>query len=221
VNDSASVEDLAALHAAVLRSHEQSVRMEPTPRSLRVARRLKRLHLSWLAVPWALVDIARLFLPAFRGRGFPADEEQAVRLYRRLSGKDPHVARAEVWRIGMQLRELDERLRDPDEERPGAPRGADPGELDAAVAALIRYYLAGRRTDDKLLAQVEAAWAEHEELFEQLVERAGDRKRVGRGRRDATVEERAQAAADRYRAAWRRWFDGQARQGAAGGSGDR
>jgi hypothetical protein len=110
-DDGASAEELAALQAAVLRSHDQFVRMEPTPRSLRVARRLKRLHLSWLAVPWALVDIARLFMPAFRGRGFPADEEQAVRLYRRLSGKDPHVARAEIWRIGIQLGELDERLR--------------------------------------------------------------------------------------------------------------
>ena len=148
--------------------------MEPTRRSLRVARRLNRLHLWWLVVPWALVDVARLLLPALLGRGRPVDEEQAVRLYRRLSGKDPHVARAEIWRIGMQLRELDERLRDPDEERPGAPRGADPGELDAAAAVLIGFYLAGRRTDDALLAQVEDAWAEHEELFQQLVERASD-----------------------------------------------
>jgi hypothetical protein len=218
-DDGASAEELAALQAAVLRSHDQFVRMEPTPRSLRVARRLKRLHLSWLAVPWALVDIARLFMPAFRGRGFPADEEQAVRLYRRLSGKDPHVARAEIWRIGIQLGELDERLRDGDDKRPGAPPGADPDELAVAVGALLGYYLAGRRTDDQLLAQVEVAWGESEALTEQLVERSRDRKRVGRGRADPMVEEHVQAAADRYRAAWRRWFDEHSRQDAAGGSG--
>jgi hypothetical protein len=158
VHDSASAEDLAALCAAVLRSHDQLVRMEPKPRSLRVARRLNRLHLSWLLIPWFLVVAGRLFLPAFRG-GFPAGEQQAARLYRRLSGKDPHVARAEVSRIGMQRGVLDERLRDLDQERPGAPRGADPVELDAAAGALIGYYLAGRRTDDELLAQVDAAWS--------------------------------------------------------------
>jgi hypothetical protein len=171
-DDSASAEDPAALHAAVLRSHDQLVRMEPKPRSLRVARRLNRLHLSWLLIPWYLVVAARLFLPAFRG-GFPAGEQQAARLYRRLSGKDPHVTRAEVSRTGMQLGVLDERLRDLDQERPGAPRGADPGEVDAAAGALLGYYLAGRRTDDELLAQVEAAWGGYEELFEQQVERAG------------------------------------------------
>jgi hypothetical protein len=45
-DDGASAEDLAALHAAVLRSHDQFVRMEPKLRRPRVDRRLKRLHLS-------------------------------------------------------------------------------------------------------------------------------------------------------------------------------
>jgi hypothetical protein len=219
-DDRVSAEEVAALRAAVLRHHDQFLRMEPKPRSLRVARRLNRLHLSWLLIPWYLVIAARFFLPAFRG-GFPAGEEQAVRLYRRLSGNDPHVARAEVSRIGMQLGVLDERLRDLDEQRPGAPGGADPAELEVAAGALLGYYLAKRRTDDELLAQVVAAWGEYEELFEQLVERARDRKHVGRDRADPTVEERVQAAADRYRAAWRRWFEGRARQGASAGSGDR
>jgi hypothetical protein len=67
-----------------------------------------------------------MFLSGLR-RGFPIGDEQAVGLYRRLSGKDPQMARAEVMRIVMQLGELDERLRGPlDDERPGAPRGADP-----------------------------------------------------------------------------------------------
>jgi hypothetical protein len=121
----------------------------------------------------------------------------------------------------MQLGVLDERLRDLDEERPGAPRGADPAEVDAAAEALLGYYLAGRRTDDELLAQFEAAWGEYEELFEQQVERARDRKRLGSGRPDPMVEERVHAAADRYRVAWRRWLDRRAERGSTIGPGAR
>jgi hypothetical protein len=219
-DDEGSAEDLAALRAAVLRDHDQSVRMVPTQRSLRVDRRLKRLHLSWLLIPWGLVLAARFFLPG-SWRRLVADQEQAVRLYRRLSGKDPHVARAEVMRIGMQLKELDEQLRDPYEQRPGAPRGADPGELEAATGELVGFYLAGRRTDDELLAKVEVAWAEYEELTEQQFEHAMGGKRLGRGRAEPAVDERVQAAADRYRVAWRRWLDRQAERGAAAGPGAR
>jgi hypothetical protein len=219
-DDSASAEEVAALRAAVLRDHGQLLRMGPTPRSLHVGRRLKRLHLSWLLVPWYLVVAARFFLLPGSWRRLAADQEQAVRLYRRRSGKDPQVARAEVWRIGQQLGALDERLR-LDEERPGAPRGADPGELKAAAGALLGYYLAGRRTDDELLGEVEAAWAEYEELTEQELERAMDRKRVGRRRAGLMVDERVQAAADRYRAAWRRWFDQRVERGSATGPGAR
>jgi hypothetical protein len=205
-----SPEDLAALRGAVLRSHDEFLRMEPKPQSVRMHLRLKRLHLSWLAVPWIVVDIARMFLPALWGR-FPVSDERAVSLYRRLSGKDPQVARAEVWRIGGQLHELDERLRDPYEQRPAAPRGADPAELEAALDALLGYYLAGRRTDDELLAEVEAAWAESEELTQQQLEHAMERGAFRRRRRERTVDEQVEeqlhAAADRYRVAWRRWLD--------------
>lgn len=204
-DDGASAEERAALRAAVLRDHDQLVRMGPTPRSLRVIRRLKRLRLSWLLIPWYLVLAAGFFL-AGSWRRLAADEAQTVRLYRRLSGKDPGVARAEVWRISGQLGALDERLRDLDEARPGAPRGADLTELEAAAGALVGYYLAGRRTDDALLGEVEAAWAEYEELMDQQVERAMQR-RLSRRRPAPMVEERVQAATDRYRAAWRRWFD--------------
>lgn len=158
-DDSASVQDLAALHAAVLRHHDEFLRMMPKPRRLRMARRPKRLHLSWLLIPWYLVVAARFFLPAFRG-GLVDGEQRAARLYRRLSGKDPQVARAEVMRIGMQLRMLDKRFHEHDE-RPGTPLGADPGELEMATEALVGFYLAGRRTDDELLAQVEVPWAEY------------------------------------------------------------
>jgi len=217
---SASAEELTALRAAVLCSHDQFMRILPGHRSVRVWDGLQRLHLSWLVIPWIVVDAGRMFLSGLR-RGFPIGDEQAVGLYRRLSGKDPQMARAEVMRI-MQLGELDERLRGPlDDERPGAPRGADPDELEAAAGALIGYYLAGRRTDDELLAEVEAAWAEYEELSEQQLKRATDRNRFGRGRPDPMVEERVQAAADRYRAAWRRWFDRRAERGSTIGPGAR
>lgn len=204
-------EDLAALRDGVLRSHDQCRSMEPTPRSMRMHHRLRRFHLSWLAAPWIVVDIARLFLPAVRGRPVLPWDQEAVRLYRRLSGKDPEVARAEVVRIGGQLRELDERLRDPYGERSAAPRGADPGELQAALDALLGYYLAGRRTDDKLLARVEAAWTDYEELTEQLLEGVTERGLSRRGRRERRVDEQLgeelHAAADRYRVAWRQWLD--------------
>jgi hypothetical protein len=221
VHDSASAEEFAALRAAVLRDHDQFVRMGPKRRSLRVARRLRQLHLSWLLIPWYLLVAARLFFLPGAWRRLAADEEQAVRRYRRLSGKDPRVARAEIGRIVLQLGALDERLRDLDETRPGAPGGADPGELEAAAGALLGYYLGGRRTDDALLGEVEVAWAEYEELTEQQLERAMDRRRVGRRRAGPMVDERVQAAADRYRAAWRRWFDRRVERGSATGPGAR
>ena len=217
-DDTASAEELAALRDAVLRSHDQSLRLEPTPRGLRVARRLQRLHLSWLAAPWAVVHVVRLFLPAFRGGGFDAGEEQAVRLYRRLGGKDPQVSWAEMSRLGMQLRELDDRLGDLDEEERWAVRGASPDELEIALGALLGYYLAGRQTDDELLGQVVVAWDEYEDLFEQLVDRARQRRRPDRHPADPSVEERVRAAADRYRGGWRRWFDRRAERGPATGA---
>jgi hypothetical protein len=129
------------------------------------------------------------------------------------------VARAEVGRIGNQLGQLDERLGDLDEQWPGTSRGADPAELEAAAAALVGYYLAGRGSDDELLGEVEAAWGEYEELIEQQLERAEQRGR-GRFRRlvDSTRDDqvRTAAAADRYRAAWRRWFDRRAERGGDG-----
>jgi hypothetical protein len=86
--NAASAQDLAALRAAVLRCHEHFMRMEPPIPSLLMVRRLKRLHLSWLMIPWFVVLVVRSFLPRHWRESF-ADEEQAVRLYRRLSGKDP------------------------------------------------------------------------------------------------------------------------------------
>jgi len=114
-----------------------------------------------------------------------------------------------VWRIVHQLTPLDERVRRLGGDRPGAPRGADPEELAAAAAALVGYYLAGRRTDDELLGEVEAAWAEHEDLAEQQRQRAVERRPPGRRRAEPTGDHREQAATDRYLVAWRRWLDRQ------------
>jgi hypothetical protein len=130
------------------------------------------------------------------------------------------VAQAEVHRMVQQLGWLDERHRWlDDEERPGVPGGADQAELEAAVAALLGYYLAGRRTDDELLAQVQDAWDEYEGLGHEQVQRARER-RVRHRRPDPDVELRARAALGRYLVAWRRWLDSRAPLGAAGSPGD-
>jgi hypothetical protein len=55
---------------------------------------------------------------ATRGGCFAA-HQQAVRLYRQLSGEEPYLARAEVWQIIEQLGMLDERVRRLDGDRPG------------------------------------------------------------------------------------------------------
>jgi hypothetical protein len=212
-DERASAKDLAALQAAVLRSHDEFLRpVWDRRRSLGVLGRLQRLHLSWLAAPWMLVDAARMIMFGHPRRMF-AGHQQTVRLYRQLSGEEPYLARAEVWRIIEQLGMLDERVHRLDSDRPGAPRGADRAELEAAATALIGYYLAGRRTDDQLLRGVQAAWAECEELHEQQLQRELERRRRERRRGLADAERRVQAATDRYLVAWRRWFDQRAQQG--------
>jgi hypothetical protein len=210
----ASAEELAALGDAVLSCLDDLLRPVHR-RSLRVRRRLRRWRLSWLVAPWILIGLARAVLFGDQPAVF-ASHERAVGLYRRFSGKDPQVARAEVWRIVYQLTPLDERVRRLDGDRPGAPRGADREELAAAAVALVGYYLAGRRTDDELLGEAEAAWADHEDLAEQWRQRA-----VGGGtparRAEPTIDRREQVVTDRYLVAWRRWFDREAQQGAAVG----
>src|SRR5262245_62596631 len=103
-----------------------------------------------------LVDVVRAVASGRQPDAFIA-HEGAVRLYRELSGKDPGVAEAEVWRMTHQLGSLDERVLVLEEDWPGRPAGADRVELEAAAGALAGYYLGGRRTDDGLLQQVEAA----------------------------------------------------------------
>ena len=132
----ASAEDIAALRGAVLGCLDGFFGPLPSRRSQRLRRRLRRLHLSWLLAPWFLVEMFRMFLPG-HWRRFHHGQVRAVGLYRQLSGKDPHVAEAEVWRMVEQLGWLDERHGWPDEGRPGVPRSADRAELEAAAGALV------------------------------------------------------------------------------------
>jgi hypothetical protein len=208
--------ELTALGDAVLGLHDELSRPLVDSRSVRLARRLHRWHLSWLATPWYLVLAARVFLLG-GPLGVTASEDRAVALYRQRSGKDPLTARVEVGRLVMQLGPLDDPVDWAGHDRLGLPR-VDRTELEAAADALIAYYLAGRVTDDELLGEVLAVWAEWEELHEQAVQRAAERG-VLRGRRAArALEGDEQAVRQRYLGAWRRWLD---RHGTSTGSGGR
>jgi hypothetical protein len=214
--------EAAALRDAVLLCHEELVRPAIDRRGGRLWRWLDRLHLSWLTAPWMLVDVVRT-VGWGRQPAFFAAHHGAVRLYRELSGKDPGVADAEVWRMTHQLGSLDGRLRDFEADRPSRPPGADRDELEAAAGALAGYHLRGRRTDDDLLEQVEAAWAEVEELETQRDDEAakGVFRRGRRARRQPgnDQDEREEQAVDRYVVAWRRWLERQAQQGSPAGRG--
>jgi hypothetical protein len=89
-----------------------------------------------------------------------------------------------------------------------------------AVEALLGYYLADRRTDDGLLGEVLALWAEHEELTEQAAQRALERGvvRGGGGARAGARQDRT--VLERYLLAWRRWLDQQAQRAPVSDPGD-
>jgi hypothetical protein len=67
-------------------------------------------------------------------------------------------------------------------------------DLVALRTALLGYYLAGRRTDDELLGEVQAAWAEYEALTCGQAQRALE-EGARRGRPEPGHEERVQAGA--------------------------
>jgi hypothetical protein len=186
--------DLAAVLTALLEVHEEFLGPPLSRRTERMLRRMQRAHLTWLLAPWFLVKLVQSFRFGHM-RASMAEQARAERLYGQLSGKDPYVARAEVQRMLEQLSSLDARERWPDdEERPGAPGGADPAELPAAVAALLGYYLAGRQTQDELLREVMAAWADYESLTDEQMQRYLEHGRRG-ARPEPEAEQRQQAAA--------------------------
>jgi hypothetical protein len=121
-------------------------------------------------------------------------------------------------RVKDQLMAIDERLRPPGG-RSGPAGASDRAELEAAAGALLAYYLGGRQTDDVLLGQIQAAWAEHEALQEELKERllpAGRDKQAVRAvltrQQREGLSHQMQAIMDRYLAGWRSWLDWHAGQ---------
>lgn len=99
--------------------------------------------------------------------------------------------------------------------------GVDRAELEAAAGALLGYYLAGQRTDDELLGEVLAIWADYEDLTEHAYQRLAGRRPLRWRQFDRALETEVGAFRERYLAAWRRWFDRQADQGTAAGPGER
>jgi hypothetical protein len=107
-------EDMAAVREAVLGFYEESIRPLVAQRRGRGPRRLLRnrrlLWLNVLLLPVLLIDLVRVAV-AHRGPGLMVRLQRAVGLYRQLSGTDPAVARAELWRIHGQLAAIDERVK--------------------------------------------------------------------------------------------------------------
>jgi hypothetical protein len=206
-----SPDEVAALREAVLAWHEELA-----------GPAVEAVHgraWQWLELPRMLVGLVRM-LAVGRPPAFLVGDEEAARLYQRLRGIDPKLARAEVWRMSEQLGSLDERLLGLEADRPGRPPGADRAELVAAAGALAEWYLRGRRTDDALLVQVEAAWAAVEEAQAQQEGVPGGLRGSGLRAWLERTDEWEEAAIDRYVAAWRRWLDRQApRPASAGGAG--
>jgi hypothetical protein len=205
-NEHISGDELVALRAALLRYHEEFVGYVLSRSSARLQSRLERFHLSWLGLPWMVIDMAAMFT-----RRPPSQVDDAERqineLYRQVSGRDPEAARAEVDKIHRQLWSLDERIRGPDDSRGGGARGADSAELAAAADALIGYYLKGRQTHDDLLSEIVAIEAERQELMQRTREGFESRGMLA-GRRYARVLARqAELVGDRHLESWRRWLD--------------
>jgi hypothetical protein len=206
--------DMAALRQAVLDFYEASFgRLVAQQRRGRPPR---RLHPLWLVVllPWLLlVGLVRMAVTR-REPQVAVRQQQAVSLYRQLSGKDPVVARAELGRIYQQLMAIDQRVK-PSSARLATAAATHRAELAAAAGALLAYHLGGRQTDDALLGEIQAAWVEYEALREQRMDqRLG---RVGRGQPPLPKEisDQERAAMDRYVAGWRAWFDRHVQQDAS------
>jgi hypothetical protein len=200
---------LAALQTALLAFYDQHTsvihrqRREPTRRERLMSQTLQRLRLQWLPVVMAMaVGAARSMR-----RGTPdfGDVRPVARAYRELAGKDPDVAQAEVRRMIRQLLPLDSRI-----PRTGElPRPLTPAEFELAAGALLRFYVAGRRTDDPLLRATQDAYAEVEVISEAMLDRTGARDGATSAQRRQD-RERYEAATHRYVEAWLRWLDQQA-----------
>jgi hypothetical protein len=145
-----------------------------------------------------------------------ARQQRAVSLYRRLSGKDPRVAEAEVQRIKDQLLAIDRRVKPYGARFATAGVTADRAEPAAAAEALLAYHLGGRQTDDALLAEIQAAWVAYEAVGAECTDRALGRAAGGQLPR-GELDRQGRAAMDRYLAGWRGWLDRRAEQDALRG----
>jgi hypothetical protein len=210
-NRAPAEERLASLHAALLAFYDDNTsviarhRPEPTRRERLMSQLLKRLRLQWLAVLVALV--VRAVRSRRQGRPVFGDVQPVARAYRELAGKDPDVARAEVWRMVHQLMSLDSRI----PSSGGLPRRVTRGEFELAAGALLRFYVAGRSTEDPLLEATQDAFAEVEGTSEAMLDRMGTRDGATSAQRRED-RERYEAATRRYVEAWLRWLDHHAAQ---------
>jgi hypothetical protein len=163
---------------------------------------LERLRLKWLVTLVAVA--AGAVRSRCQGRPLFGDVLPVARQYGQLAGKDPDVARAETLRIVKQLLPLDGRMRLAGE----LPRQVTRAEFELAAGALLRFYVSGRQTDDQLLREIEAAYAEVDATTEAML----DRTRDADGSSSAQQRERHAGANRRYVEAWLRWLDHQAGQ---------
>jgi hypothetical protein len=215
-------QERTALRDALLRYLDLNGRPVATRRELGLHLWLHRRHLSWLLLPWYPVRVAWWFLLSGQRRAARASEDRAIDLYRQASGVDRQAAWDQVvWRLAGQLAPLVDRPEFVGLEQTAELPGANRAELEAAADALLADSLAGRRTDDQLLAAVLALWDESEDSMVHAHERLVQQGITGRRAREHAILAEAEAWRERYRLAWRRWFDQQAEQGSATSPGRR
>jgi hypothetical protein len=166
---------------------------------------LERLRLKWLAIAVALVVVA--VRSRRQGRPVFGDVRPVARQYGQRAGKDRDVARAEVLRIVKQLLPLDARMWLAGE----LPRQATRAEFELAADTLLRFYVFGRQTDDPLLREALAAYAEVEATSEAILDRTRGEDGSAMAQRRQSRERHA-AVNRRYVEAWLRWLDHQAVQ---------
>jgi hypothetical protein len=203
--------DMAALREAVLGFYQESMgRLVAQQRRGRPPRRLHQLMLVVL-LPWLLLVGAVRMAVTRREPQVAVRQQQAVSLYRQLSGNDPVVARAELGRIYQQLMAIDQRLK-PSGAQWAAADATPRAELAAAAGALLAYHLRGRQTDDALLAEIQAAWVKYETFGEQRMDQRLGPVARGQPRSPKEISDQERAAMDRYVGGWRAWFERHAQQ---------
>jgi hypothetical protein len=211
MEEAASTEQrLVALCAGLLAyydEHTSALGRQPilTRRERLTSQALERLRLKWLAIGALLVVGA--VRSKRQGRPVFGDVRPLARQYGQLAGKDPDVARAEVLRIIKQLLPLDARM-----QRAGEPpRSVTRAEFELTADALLRFYVSGRHTDDALLREIEAAYAEVDAASETMLDRMHD-KAGSASAQHKQDRERHVAANRRYVEAWLVWLNHQTGQ---------